>query len=127
MTRPRILLMDDEIDIQEVMSELLTLHGYEVVCVSNGEEAVQSYREAMCSQNPYAAVVLDLTIDNGMGGRDAILKLQEVDPDVLGVVSSGFANEPAMVDFKQHGFSARMEKPYRVEKLDEILRSLIKS
>ncbi|MBL7033617.1 MAG: response regulator [Candidatus Delongbacteria bacterium] len=124
MKKPRVLLMDDELDIQEVVSELLTIQGYEVVCVRDGREALTSYLEAMQSGQPFSAVVLDLTVDNGMGGEETIRKLLEVDPEVRAVVSSGFANEPAMINFRQHGFQARVAKPYRVEELDQALRSL---
>ncbi len=125
MLKPRILLMDDENDIQEVVSELLTTQGYEVVCVNDGKEAVDCYREAMNTPRPFNAVILDLSVASGMGGEETMRELLEVDPRVRAVVSSGFANDPAMINFKQHGFAAKVAKPYRVEELDAALRSLL--
>jgi DNA-binding NarL/FixJ family response regulator len=60
-----------------------------------------------------------------MGGKEAIRKLLEIDPDVKAVVSSGYSTDPIMADFKKYGFSAVVTKPYSVGELEKTLRSIL--
>ena len=122
----KILLMDDEEMIRDMASEMLSLLGYEVDVARDGEEAVELYRLAKDSDNPYAAVILDLTVPGGMGGRETIRKLMEIDPDIRAIVSSGYSDDPIMSDHKQHGFSGVVAKPYSAEELSRTLDSVIK-
>jgi DNA-binding NarL/FixJ family response regulator len=60
-----------------------------------------------------------------MGGKEAIKKLLEIDPDVKAIVSSGYATDPIMADFKKYGFSAVVTKPYSFEELEKTLRDML--
>ncbi len=73
--------------------------------VSTGEEAIELFRKALDKTEPFDAVVLDLTIRGGMGGKETISKLLEIDPDVKAVISSGYSNDPVMANFRKYGFS----------------------
>jgi two-component system, cell cycle sensor histidine kinase and response regulator CckA len=68
---------------------------------------------------------MDLTIPGGMGGKEAIQRLRELDPDVRAVVSSGYSNDPVMSAYRQHGFRAMVEKPYTGEELSAAVRAAI--
>ena len=122
----KILLMDDEEMIRDMASEMLSLLGYEVDVARDGEEAVELYCLAKDSDNPYAAVILDLTVPGGMGGRETIRRLMEIDPDIRAIVSSGYSHDPIMSDHKRHGFSGVVAKPYSAEELSRTLDSVIK-
>jgi signal transduction histidine kinase/CheY-like chemotaxis protein len=121
----KILIMDDEQSVREAASDLLAMMGYQVVAVENGTLAVEQYRSAMHSQNPFQAVIMDLTIPGGMGGAEAIEKLLEVDPEAKVIVCTGHVDEPIMKDYKRHGFVGAMAKPYSAAELDEALRRAI--
>jgi DNA-binding NarL/FixJ family response regulator len=69
---------------------------------------------------------MDLTIPGGMGGKDAVKKLLEQNPDVKVIVSSGYANDPIMAEYKKYGFSAVVTKPYTADKIGKTLRNLLK-
>ncbi|HEY7545498.1 MAG TPA: response regulator, partial [Blastocatellia bacterium] len=101
----KILLMDDEERIRTVTGQILRMLGYEAEIAPNGQEAVEMYRQAMEAGVPFSAVILDLTIPGGMGGKEAIKKLLEIDPDVKAIVSSGYSNDPIMTRFREYGFS----------------------
>jgi two-component system, cell cycle sensor histidine kinase and response regulator CckA len=66
-----------------------------------------------------------LTIAGGMGGKQAIKRLLEIDPQVKGIVSSGYSNDPIMADYKTHGFVGVVSKPYRLEELSRSLHEVI--
>ncbi|MFC2072191.1 PAS domain S-box protein [Chloroflexota bacterium] len=121
----RILVMDDEEIVQQFLLSGLTGIGYEVVLTKDGVEAIESYVKAKESGQPFAAVIMDLTIPGGMGGKEAIKKLLEVDPDARVIVSSGYATDPIMANFEEYGFSGVITKPYIIEKLGETLFKLL--
>jgi two-component system cell cycle sensor histidine kinase/response regulator CckA len=121
----RILVMDDEELVREVASDMLTNIGYEVVTAADGAEAISLYKEAMESGNPFDAVIIDLTIPGGMGGKETIQKLIEMDPEAKAIVSSGYSNHAMMADFEKYGFKGVIAKPYKARELSEILHTVI--
>jgi PAS domain S-box-containing protein len=123
--RGRILVMDDEESIREVAGEMLSLLGYEVDVARDGAEAVELYRRAREGGCPFSAVLMDLTIPGAMGGREAIGRLREIDESVVGVVSSGYSNDPIMADYRSFGFSGVITKPYRVAELKKVLDEVV--
>lgn len=121
----RILLMDDEEFVREIATELLQHLGYTVETAKEGSEALDLYKKAMESGNRFAAVIMDLTIPGGMGGKDTIPGLKKIDPDVRTIVSSGYANDPILANFKEYGFDGMVPKPYKIEELAETLHRII--
>ena len=123
----KILVMDDDPMIRELAGEILWHLGYEVEFATDGNEAVALYQKSMESTKPFDAVILDLTVRGGMGGKEAIQKLVAIDPDVKGIVSSGYSNDPGMTDFKKYGFCGVVAKPYSLAELGEKLKQVLKS
>ncbi|MRR07038.1 MAG: PAS domain S-box protein [Deltaproteobacteria bacterium] len=118
----RVLLMDDEDIVIVVGSEMLTELGYDVAVARDGAAAVELFAEARGAGKPFAGVVLDLTIPGGMGGKEAIGRIRQLDPTVWVVVSSGYSNDPVMAEFMDYGFNAVVSKPYKVEELGRALQ-----
>jgi len=121
----RILVMDDEEVVRQVAAEMLDHLGYQVDVCGNGGEVLSLYREARESGKPYAAVIMDLTIPGGMGGKETMKKLLEIDPDVKGVVSSGYSFDPIVAHHRKYGFSGVVTKPYKVDEMCETLQALV--
>jgi len=120
----RILVMDDEALIRELAADVLQFAGYEVECCADGREAVRLFKAAGEGNSPFSAVILDLTIPGGMGGREAAALILQFDPDAVLIVSSGYSNDPVMADFRRHGFSGVISKPFDVEAMVRELRRL---
>ena len=117
----RILLMDDEEVIRSVAKEMLGELGYDLVFALDGEEALDLYKRAFGKSNSFDVVIIDLTIPGGMGGKEAIKKLLEIDPEVSAIVSSGYSNDPVMSNFAKYGFKGVLQKPFKFDELKEIL------
>ncbi len=124
--KAKILLMDDEQIILDVTNEVLTFLGYDVLFAMDGTAAIELYRREKEAGVPFDAVILDLSVPEGMGGKEAMQKLQEYDPSVKAIVSSGFANDPAVTNYTEYGFSGQLTKPYKIADLKAILEELIK-
>ncbi|MDD2336551.1 MAG: PAS domain S-box protein [Geobacteraceae bacterium] len=121
----RVLVMDDEENIREVVAEMLCFLGYEVTLSRDGEEAVSLYTQALKSNHPFAAVLMDLTIPGGMGGGEAIRILRKIDPAVKGIVSSGYSNDPILSDYKTFGFQGIITKPYKLGEIRGVLEQVL--
>jgi len=127
----KILVMDDEALVREVVGKMIVYLGYEASLARDGEEAINIFAEAQKSGHPFDAVILDLTVPGGMGGKEAMAKLLKIDPQVKAIASSGYSDDPVMAGFHEYGFSAIIPKPYqccpvnrlkKVRKLPESVR-----
>jgi CheY-like chemotaxis protein len=121
----RILFMDDTETVRSAVSEVLKLLGYEVECAVEGKELLEKYRRARDEGKPFDAVVVDLTVERGMGGREAIEKLRVLDPPARIVVSSGYPDDPVIMNYRAYGAVAYIVKPYSPSELDGILRRVL--
>jgi PAS domain S-box-containing protein len=121
----KILLMDDEEDVRRTTGDVLKRLGYTVEFAEDGLRAVELYVAAMRSGDPFHAVIMDLTVPGGMGGRQALIELLVVDPEVRAIVSSGYSNDPVMADYRNYGFKGVVAKPYRIHDLGETLHAVL--
>lgn len=123
--RGKILVMDDEAVVRDIGNQILTFIGYQVELAEDGAEAVRRYREAKEQGAPFDAVIMDLTVPGGMGGKEAMEKLLEFDPKVKAIVSSGYCNDPTMANHEVYGFKGIVAKPYMIQELDEVLQRVL--
>ena len=99
--------------------------GYEVAFARDGMEAIAVYKAAMASGEAIEAVIMDLTIPGGMGGKEAIRELLTIDPKIKAIVSSGYSHDPVMSDCQEYGFRSVIGKPYRLQELSRVLQQVI--
>jgi PAS domain S-box-containing protein len=121
----RVLLMDDEEMVRVVTREILKALGYEVSSAADGAEAIRLYTEARDAGRPFDAVIMDLTVPGGMGGKEAIQKLREIEPGVRAIVSSGYSQDPVMADYKIYGFNEAIAKPFTSNELSRVLHKAL--
>lgn len=118
-----VVIMDDEEFILDILDQMLTDMGYEVVQTRSGEELLGKIDELEQAGRTIKACILDLTIPGGMGGRHAVKKLREKDPVLPLFASSGYSEDPVMTSPGQFGFTASICKPYRKFELASLLNS----
>ena len=122
----RILVMDDDMYIKDVARALLESMGYSVSIASNGNEALELFDKAIAEKQPYDAVILDLTIPGGMGGKETIKELRKRDPKIKAIASSGYSEAPVMSHPDMYGFKAVLRKPYKRDDLGNALQQLLR-
>ncbi|NTV50352.1 MAG: PAS domain S-box protein [Geobacteraceae bacterium] len=121
-----ILVMDDEKMIRDMTTEMLEYIGYKVTTCENGAEAITLYKTASESGAAFSAVIMDLTIPGGMGGKETAEQILAFDPMACLLVSSGYSNDPIMSDYSTYGFSAAVAKPYKIIELGQLLSAIVK-
>ena len=124
-SKGKILLMDDEQIILDVTLEVLRFLGYDADIARDGAEALDLYKKEKSAGHSFDIVILDLSIPDGMGGKDAMAQLRAFDPAVKAIVSTGYTNDPAVQNFEQYGFSGTLSKPYKINDMKNILEQLM--
>ena len=123
----KILILDDDGLILEVLSEILSSLGYDVVGTLDGAETCEKYIQAHDRGEPFDVVVMDITIPGGMGGQEAIPHILAVDPQARVIVSSGYAHDPIMANYKDYGFVSALAKPYDVSTVGTAIKNVMDS
>ena len=123
----RVLILEDERLIRQLLAMNLTTGGYQVVATEEGSEAVAAFRDAYGTDTPFDLFITDLTIPEGMGGAQAMEQILAIDPEVRAIVSSGYSDDPVMARFMDYGFSAVLPKPYEPRQLLELVEEVLGS
>jgi PAS domain S-box-containing protein len=121
----RVLVMDDEPEVRWLLEKSLERLGCTVDVAERGERALELFENARNEGRPYHAVILDLTVVDGMGGLETMRRIRALDPAVPGIVSSGYSNDPVLAHPEQHGFNARLEKPYTLDTVAAVLADVL--
>jgi PAS domain S-box-containing protein len=122
----RILLMDDNDSLRLAAGKILKRLGFEVEMARDGSETIALYKNAMAGNKRFDAVMLDITVAGGMGGREAIQQLRQIDSDVIAIACSGYSKDPIIANFSEYGFDSAIVKPYTSKELSEILNHAVK-
>ncbi len=121
----RILVLEDELLIRRLISSQLHSMNCEVVETEDGVRTLQLYEQAKLAEIPFDLVIMDLSIPGGLGGTQTMEMLRQLDPGVKAIVSSGYSDDPVMQQSREHGFQARLPKPYRMEELRELVEAVL--
>ena len=123
--KKRILLMDDEQMILDIVSRMLGHLGYDVTTCTDGSQAIAAFAKSKSHAETFDVVMMDLVIPNGVGGQDAVHTIKKIDPNAKVIASSGHLDHPVMLDYNKFGFNAVLEKPYKLEKLQQVIEAVI--
>ncbi len=122
----RVLVMDDDEMVRDVLAAMLRRCGYDYDFVADGKDAVEKYAAAMEEDRPFDAVIVDLTVPGGMGGQEAGRKILEIDSSARIIVASGYSTDRIMAAYKEYGFKGRIIKPFQYKDLEAVLARVLR-
>jgi CheY-like chemotaxis protein len=122
--KKKILVMDDEDMVGEIACQMLEYLGFEAVHVTDGLNAIEEYKKQQNGGMPFTAVIMDLTIPGGMGGKEAVTEILSIDSQAKVFVSSGYSTDPIMVNCRDYGFSGGIAKPFDLEAMQKMLSAV---
>ncbi len=122
----RVLVLDDEEMILELVSDIFQLIGFDVASVTTGEAAIQEFKKAKEQGQPFNLVLFDMTLPGDMDGATVLKEIKKIDPNVKAIVSSGHSHEELKTKAGDGGFDAAVPKPYSINMLKETVNELLK-
>lgn len=123
--RPNILVLEDERDITRFLEAVFTRLGYSYEITHDGADTIAAYSRARAAGSGFNVILLDLSVESGMGGREAMAEILAIDPSARGIVCSGYSTDPVMAHYADYGFFSCLSKPYVVDTLvAEIAKAL---
>lgn len=119
------IVMDDEDVMRDTLGNILESFGYNVLSAENGQVALELLTEETASNRNVAALILDLTIPGGQGGKDIIQKIRKIREDIPVFVTSGYAEDPVIAKPEDYNFTASICKPFRKSEFAEMLNKYL--
>ena len=123
--RATVMVVDDETMILNMIEKMLSMIGHKALLVNNGQEAVDTYREYLDNGLSIDLIIMDLTIPGGMGGKEAVKEILNVNSEAKVVVSSGYASDPVVAHCQKYGFKASLSKPFQLGELNEVINAVL--
>ncbi|MCC7153640.1 MAG: response regulator [Bryobacterales bacterium] len=117
--------MDDEEPVRDVLCRILGRNGYEVECAPDGAGAIALFKRAFDGGRPFSAVFLDLTVPGGVGGKEAVAQIRQIDSRVKAVATSGYSDGPVMAGYRQFGFDDVLPKPWTAGNVVEVVQRIL--
>jgi CheY-like chemotaxis protein len=115
----RVLVVDDESHVGEVIAGMLTELGYNVKIARGGREAI----ELVEHDGSFNAVVLDMNMPE-MGGKETFFRLKELNPSLRIIVSTGYSNTSIESSPLQNSIDGFLQKPYQLQELSRVLHEV---
>jgi len=125
VTKKRVLVLDDEELILELVRDILELLDLRVATVADGREAVNIFKEAMAEGESFDLVLLDMSLPGELNGIDTLREIRKIDPSIKALVSSGYSADDIISNAKKYGFDGAVPKPYSISVLRDAVNKLL--
>ena len=109
--RKRVLVVDDEENIRQILKEYLNEFGYEVVCAVNGQEALQIYK------NGCFDVILSDLVMRPVDGLELLSEVKKVDPDAIFIMITGYPSIESALEAVKKGAKDYITKPFNIDEI----------
>lgn len=120
----KVMFVDDEESVRIGIAAFLSSLGYLPVLAGSGKEAIYAFNDALHSEHPISAVIIDMNVPDG-DGATVLMHLRKLDPKIPAVITSGNWNSPVMNSPETYGFAGVLPKPFSMEQLQqEVQRAL---
>jgi CheY-like chemotaxis protein len=111
----RILVVDDDDNIRDVLKDLLTLEGHRATLAKNGEQAIQLF-----DKDKFDMVITDLGMP-GLSGWDVAKKIKQTEPDIPVIIISGWGAQLSEEELKQAKVDMILAKPFNLEQIQKVI------
>ncbi len=118
----RIAVLEDELPMQETIFDLMDYLQVKGDIFSKGEELIEAIKKNVKTPDRYNVALLDLTIKGGLGGKEVIGIVKDIDPEIIAFVSSGYSKDPIVANYQDYGFDGALPKPYSLEEFENALK-----
>ncbi len=120
MTKEKILVVDDQPYILDLLSDFLFREGYQVVLAESGEKAAEIVKTASIH-----LALIDLKLP-GIDGIATLQKINQIDPHVLSIIITGYPTQQSSVQAIKAGAYDYVTKPFKLEELKKIIEKALK-
>ena len=121
----KILIMDNEDYILDILTNMLDILGHTVVTATEGDEALEIIKLSLKNGEIFAACILDLSIPGGKGGLDIVNEIRKISEKTEIIALSGYSDNPIIALPKKYGFSDSLKKPFKLDELSEIMNRYV--
>ena len=121
----QVLVMDDEEMMRLINKKMLEHYGCQVTLAVNGEEAVALYREKLASGDCFDLVLLDLWVNEGMGGLETARRIIALHPNATMVAISGDGSIEAMQRYAEYNFVEALAKPFSIDAIESLVNRFL--
>jgi len=120
-----ILIMEEDELVKSILGEFFQSIDYKYQFSKNSKEAISLYEKILSSDTPFDAIFMDLTIAGSQSPVETLKELKQIDKNVKAILSSGYTNDPVVINHKEKGFAAFLGKPFSVNELRDILKEIL--
>jgi two-component system cell cycle sensor histidine kinase/response regulator CckA len=117
-----ILVVEDEPGVRSVLQNILEQHGYRLIVVNDGREALEAFARRGAEID---LLLTDVMMPLGLTGTELVARLQEQKPDLKAILCSGYSAESASAPPGLHGRATFLQKPYRFDQLLHAVRQVL--
>ncbi len=116
----KILIVDDEELVRNIIKEMLESVGFYVETASNSKEAIEKFKNG-----EFHIVILDLTIPGDIDGREIAYRILKINSSAKIILASGYSNDYVIANFKKYGFKGSITKPFKFENLISEIKKVL--
>lgn len=118
------LIMDNEEIILDITSQMLSTLGFKVLKASDSKQAIERFKYSL---KPIDLIIMDLTVPGSIGAPETAREILKLNNNAKIILSSGYQNDPVMINYKDHGFSNIITKPYTLNDMIKAISEILPS
>ena len=123
----KILVMDDEAALRQLIKRMLNQFGYNVELANNGDEAVETYKKAFESDSRFDIIIVDLEVSDGMGGIETVEQIRKFDQGVKVIIVSGNLTDSLLDEIESGRYNGSLPKPFKIDDLESLINKVLNS
>ena len=124
--QPRVLVMDDDEMMRIINQKMFQHYNCNVTLASSGEEAVALFRKGEKEETGFDLTLLDLRVNEGMGGVETSEKILACNPEAKIILISGDAGNEVILNYKEYGFVEALTKPFSIDTVESVVRQFLR-